>query len=69
MARPIDRPTDSPSIVHRERQASTEPCGGGPATAQATAQPDATAQADAALAHLVDQFLEVAVSQNPVSKN
>ena len=50
MARPIDRPTDSPSIVHRERQASTEPCGGDPATAQATAQPDAPAEDDAAQA-------------------
>jgi len=27
VARPIDRPTDSPSIVHRERQAPTEPAG------------------------------------------
>ena len=28
MARPIDRPTDSPSIVHRDRQAPTESAGG-----------------------------------------
>ncbi len=28
MARPIDRPTDSPSIVHRDRQAPTEAAGG-----------------------------------------
>jgi undecaprenyl diphosphate synthase len=27
VARPIDRPTDSPSIVHRERQSPTEPAG------------------------------------------
>jgi undecaprenyl diphosphate synthase len=31
VARPIDRPTDSPSIVHRDRQAPTESAGG-PAT-------------------------------------
>jgi undecaprenyl diphosphate synthase len=28
VARPIDRPTDSPSIVHRDRQAPTEAAGG-----------------------------------------
>jgi undecaprenyl diphosphate synthase len=31
VARPIDRPIDSPSIVHRERQAPAEPAGGSPA--------------------------------------
>ena len=37
MARPIDRPTDSPSIVHRERQAPTEPSGDSPAAETAAA--------------------------------
>ena len=35
MARPIDRPTDSPSIVHRDRQAPTEAAGGPPIDAPA----------------------------------
>ncbi len=38
MARPIDRPTDSPSIVHRERQAPAEPAGG-PSASQAALVP------------------------------
>jgi undecaprenyl diphosphate synthase len=42
VARPIDRPTDSPSIVHRERQASVEPAGE-PSTAAAPAHPAADA--------------------------
>ncbi len=37
MARPIDRPTDSPSIVHRERQAPAEPAGGSPSSEAAVA--------------------------------
>jgi undecaprenyl diphosphate synthase len=44
VARPIDRPTDSPSIVHRERQASGEP-----SAAAAPAHP----AADAAVAFSV----------------
>ena len=44
MARPIDRPTDSPSIVHRERSASTEPACTEPA-AEAVAAPVAEAEA------------------------
>ena len=44
MARPIDRPTDSPSIVHRERQAPTEP------TTTATAGAVQAAEAVAAAA-------------------
>ena len=43
MARPIDRPTDSPSIVHRERSASTEPAGNEPA-AEAVAAPAVRAE-------------------------
>jgi undecaprenyl diphosphate synthase len=42
VGRPIDRPTDSPSIVHRERQAPTEPAEGSPSagpTAVDTAPP------------------------------
>ena len=44
MARPIDRPTDSPSIVHRERQAPTEPVTQAPATSVAPASPVARPQ-------------------------
>ena len=39
MARPIDRPTDSPSIVHRDRQAPTEAAGGPPIDAPADVAP------------------------------
>jgi len=42
VARPIDRPTDSPSIVHRERQASGEPASE-PSAAAAPAHPAADA--------------------------
>ena len=65
MARPIDRPTDSPSIVHRERQASAEPCGGDPATAQATDRPDAAAPADAAPAAQPNAVFPVAPEEMP----
>jgi undecaprenyl diphosphate synthase len=37
VARLIDRPTDSPSIVHRERQAPADPTGGSPAQEAAVA--------------------------------
>ena len=47
MARPIDRPTDSPSIVHRERQAPTEPATSATAGAVQAAEAVAAA-ADAA---------------------
>jgi undecaprenyl diphosphate synthase len=39
VTRPIDRPTDSPSLVHRDRSASPEPAGG-PAAAEPLASPE-----------------------------
>ena len=55
MARPIDRPTDSPSIVHRERQAPTEPATSATAGAVQAAEAVAAA-ADAASAVPPDEI-------------